>query len=136
MPQQPVNPPPQPAQYVKQALVSLEQEISDVITKKEVSILNRILTDDYRLISANGDSESKFDFLSDVEKGTAGTFGPPENIAVQVNGDRATVTGEREESIPIERNRMQTARVRFTDSFVRRAGEWFLMQTREAAVRR
>ena len=107
-----------------------------MITKKEVSILNRILTDDYRLISANGDSESKFDFLSDVEKGRAGTFGQPENIEVQVNGERATVTGEREESIPIERNRMQTARVRFTDSFVRRAGEWFLMQTREAAVRR
>jgi len=135
-PQQPVNPPPQPAQYVKQALVSLEQEMSEMITKKEVSILNRILTDDYRLISANGDSESKFDFLSDVEKGRAGTFGQPENIEVQVNGERATVTGEREESIPIERNRMQTSRVRFTDSFVRRAGEWFLMQTREAAVRR
>ena len=136
VPQQPVNPPPQPAQFVKQALVSLEQEISDVITKKEVSILNRILTDDYRLISANGDSESKFDFLSDVEKGRAGTFGQPENIEVQVNGDRATVTGEREESIPIDRNRTQTARVRFTDSFVRRAGEWFLTQTREAAARR
>jgi len=116
--------------------MSLEQEISEVITKKEVSILNRILTDDYRLISANGDSESKFDFLSDVEKGRAGTFGQPENIEVQVNGDRATVTGEREESIPAERNRMQTARVRFTDSFVRRAGEWFLTQTREAAARR
>jgi len=107
-----------------------------VITKKEVSILNRILTDDYRLISANGDSESKFDFLSDIAKGRAGTFGQPENIEVQVNGDRATVTGEREESIPIDRNRMQTARVRFTDSFVRRAGEWFLTQTREAAARR
>jgi len=136
VPQQPVNPPPQPAQYVQQALMSLEQEISDVITKKEVSILNRILTDDYQLISANGDSESKFDFLSDVQKGRAGRFGQPENMQVQVNGDRATVIGEREESIPIDRNRVQTARVRFTDTFVRRAGEWFLAQTKEAAARR
>ena len=135
-PQQPVNPPPQPAQYVQQALMSLEREISDVITKKEVSILNRILTDDYQLISANGDSESKFDFLSDVQKGRAGTFGQPENMQVQVNGDRAVVTGEREESIPTDRNRVQTARVRFTDTFVRRAGEWFLTQTKEAAARR
>jgi hypothetical protein len=131
-PQQPVNPSPQPAQYVQQALMSLEQEISDVITKREVSILNRILTDDYQLISANGDSESKFDFLSDIQKGRAGTFGPPENIQVQVNGDRAVVTGEREESIPVDRNRVQRARVRFTDTFVRRAGEWFLTQTKEA----
>ena len=135
-PQQPVNPPPQPAQYVQQALMSLEQEISDVITKREVSILNRILTDDYHLISANGDSESKFDFLSDVQKGRAGTFRQPENMQVEVNGDRAIVIGEREESIPTDRNRVQTARVRFTDTFVRRAGEWFLIQTKEAGVRR
>ena len=135
-PQQPVNPPPQPAQYVQQALISLEQEISDVISKREVSILNRILTDDYQLISANGDSESKFDFLSDVQKGRAGTFGQPENMQVQVNGDRAVVTGEREESIPVDRNRVQAARVRFTDTFVRRAGEWFLTHTKEAAARR
>ena len=116
--------------------MSLEQEISDVITKREVSILNRILTDDYHLISANGDSESKFDFLSDVQKGRAGTFRQPENMQVEVNGDRAIVIGEREESIPTDRNRVQTARVRFTDTFVRRAGEWFLIQTKEAGVRR
>jgi uncharacterized protein DUF4440 len=133
-PQKPVNPPPQHAQYVQEALMSLEREICEVITKREVSILNRILTDDYQLISANGDSESKFDFLSDVQKGRAGTFGQPENMQVQVNGDRAIVTGERQESIPIDRSRMQTARVRFTDNFVRRAGEWFLTQTKEAAV--
>lgn len=136
VPQQPVNPPPQPAQYVQQALMSLEQEISEVITKKEVSILNRILTDDYQLISANGDAESKFDFLSDVQKGRAGEFGPPENMQVQVNGDRAIVIGERVESIPVGGNRTQTARVRFTDTFLRRAGEWYLTQTKEAAARR
>ena len=136
VPQQPVNPPAQPAQFVQQALMSLEQEISDVITKREVSILNRILTDDYQLISANGDAESKFDFLSDVQKGRAGEFGPPENMQVQVNGDRAIVIGERVESIPVDRNRMQTARVRFTDTFVRRASEWYLAQTKEAAARR
>jgi hypothetical protein len=56
-------------------------------------------------------------------------------MQVQVNGDRATVTGEREESIPIGRNKVQRARVRFTDSFLRRAGEWVLMQTKEAAAR-
>jgi len=135
-PQQPVNPPPQPTQYVQQALMSLEQEISDVITKRDVSILNRILTDDYQLISANGDAESKFDFLSDVQKGRAGEFGQPENMQVQVNGDRAIVIGERVESIPIDRNRKQTARVRFTDTFVRRAGEWYLTQTKESAAPR
>ena len=136
LPQQPVNPPPQPAQYIQQSLMSLEQEISEVINKKEVSILNRILTDDYHLISANGDSESKFDFLSDVQKGRAGTFGKPENMQIQVNGDRAIVTGEREESIPVNSSRVQTARVHFTDTFVRRAGEWFLIQTKEAAARK
>ena len=114
----------------------MEQEISEVINKKEVSILNRILTDDYHLISANGDSESKFDFLSDVQKGRAGTFGKPENMQIQVNGDRAIVTGEREESIPVNSSRVQTARVHFTDTFVRRAGEWFLIQTKEAAARK
>jgi hypothetical protein len=133
--QQAANPPPQPGAYVEQALMSLENEISDAISKKEISILERILTDDYHLISANGDSEDKFGLLDDIHQDRAGTFGQPENMRVQVNGDRATLIGERDESVPAGKNKVQTARVRFTDSFVRRAGEWFLAQTKEAPAR-
>jgi len=133
--QQPVNPPSQPVQFVQQTLISLEREISGAINGKEVSILERILTDDYRLISANGDAEDKFNLLDDVHQGRAGTFGQPENMQVQVNGDRATVVGERDESVPVGKNKMQTARVRFTDTFIRRAGEWLLTQTREAGAK-
>ena len=115
--------------------MALEREISDVITKRDVAILQRLLTDDYRLISANGDAEDKFALLDDIHKGVAGAFGQPENMQVQVNGDRATVTGVREESIPVGKNKMQTARVRFTDTFIRRAGEWFLTQTKESGAR-
>lgn len=115
--------------------MSLENEISDAISKKEISILERILTDDYHLISANGDSEDKFGLLDDIHQDRAGTFGQPENMRVQVNGDRATLIGERDESVPAGKNKVQTARVRFTDSFVRRAGEWFLAQTKEAPAR-
>lgn len=133
--QQPVNPPPQPAQFVEQALMSLESEISDALTNRQVSILERILTDDFKLISANGDAEDKFGLLDDIHQNRAGNFGQPQNMRVQVNGDRAVVVGEREESVPVGKNRMQTARVRFTDTFVRRAGEWFLAQTKEAPAR-
>jgi hypothetical protein len=129
------NPPQQPAQFVEQALMSLESEISDAVSKKEVSILERILTDDYHLISANGDSEDKFGLLDDIHQNRAGAFGQPENMQVQVNGDRATLTGIREESVPVGKNKVQTARVRFTDTFVRRAGEWFLTQTKEGPAR-
>ena len=132
---QPANPPAQPTQFVQQALMSLESEISDAISRKEVSILERILTDDYHLISANGDSEDKFGLLDDVHQNRAGRFGQPENMQVQVNGDRATVIGVREESVPAGKNKVETAHVRFTDSFVRRAGEWFLTQTKEAPAR-
>lgn len=133
--QQSVNPPQQPVQYVQQTLMSLENEIAQVITNKDVSILERILTDDYKLISANGDMQDKFSLLDDVHHGRAGSFGQPMNVQVQVNGDRAVVTGDRDESIPVGRNKMQTARVHFADTFVRRAGEWLLTQTKETAAR-
>ena len=133
--QAPQNPPPQPVQYVQQTLMTLEGEISDAINRRDVAILQRILTDDYKLISANGDSEDKFGLLDDIHQNRAGTFGQPENLRVQVNGDRATVIGERIESIPIGGNRMQSARVSFTDTFLRRAGEWVLAQTKEAPAR-
>ena len=122
-------------QYVQQTLITLEGEVSDAISRRDLAILQRILTDDYKLISANGDSEDKFALLDDVHQNRAGTFGQPENLRVQVSGDRATVTGDRVESIPVGDNRMQSARVRFTDTFIRRAGEWVLMQTKEAAAR-
>jgi hypothetical protein len=134
-PQQPANPPPQPVQYVRQTLMSLENEISQVISSKDVSILERILTDAYKLISANGDAQDKFSLLNDIHQGRAGSFGQPTDVQVQVDGDRAVVTGVREESIPIGRNKVQTARVRFADTFVRRAGEWQLAQTKESAAR-
>ena len=130
-----MNPPPQPNEYVQMTLTSLERGLSDAINRKDVSILQRLLTDDYKLISANGDAQDKFSLLDDVHKGRAGTFGEPQNMRVQVNGDRATVVGERDESLPIGRNKMQTAKVRFTDSFIRRAGEWVLTQTKEAGAR-
>ena len=133
--QAPQNPPPQPVQYVQQTLMTLEGEISDAINRRDVAILQRILTDDYKLISANGDSEDKFGLLDDIHQNRAGTFGQPENLRVQVNGDRATVIGERIESIPVGGNRMQSARVSFTDTFLRRAGEWVLAQTKEAPAR-
>lgn len=133
--QSPQNPPPQPIQYVQQTLVTLEGEISDAISRRDVAILQRILSDDYKLISANGDSEDKFALLDDVHQNRAGTFGQPENLQVQVQVDRAIVTGERVESIPVGGNHMQSARVHFTDLFVRRAGEWVLTQTKEAAAR-
>jgi len=134
-PQQAVNPPAQPVQFVEQTLISLEHEISGAINGREVSILERILTDDYRLISANGDSEDKFNLLDDIHQGRAGTFGQPENMQVQVNGDRATVVGERDESVLVSKNKLQTAHVRFADTFIRRAGEWLLMQTKESGAR-
>lgn len=130
-----VNPPQQPVQYVQQALISLEREISDAITNKEISTLERVLTDDFKLISANGDAEDKFSLLDDIHQGRAGSFGQPQNLQVQVKGDRAIVTGVREESVPTGPHRVQTAHVRFTDTFVRRAGEWLLMESRESAAR-
>jgi len=115
--------------------MTLEREISDAISKRDVSILERVLTDDYRLISANGDAEDKFGLLDDIHQNRAGVFGQPENMQVQVNGDRATLVGQRDESVPAGRNKMQTAKVRFTDTFVRRAGEWLLIETKEAPAR-
>ena len=134
-PSQPANPPPQPNQYVQQTLMTFERGFSDAINRRDVAMLQRILTDDYHLVSANGDSEDKFELLNDIHQNHAGTFGDPENMQVQINGDRATVVGEREESVPVGRGKVQTARVRFTDSFLRRAGEWVLTQTKESAAR-
>ncbi len=133
--QAPQNLHPQPVQYAQQTLITLEGEISDAINRRDLAILQRILTDDYKLISANGDSEDKFALLDDIHQNRAGTFGQPENLRVQVNGDHAIVAGERVESLPVGGNRMQSARVRFTDTFIHRAGEWLLMQTKEAAAR-
>lgn len=129
------NPPQQPMQYVQQTLISLEREISDAITNKQISTLERVLTDDFKLISANGDSEDKFGLLDDIHQGRAGSFGQPQNLQIQVNGDHAVVTGVREESVPTGPNRVQTATVRFTDKFLRRAGEWLLVESRESAAR-
>jgi len=129
------NPPAQASQLAQQELVSVEREFSDAVTHRDVSILERLLTDDFQLISANGDKEDKFGLLDDIHQDHAGTFGQPQNLQVQVNGDRATVSGIREESVPAGAHKVQTAKVRFADQYVRRAGEWLLAQSKESAAR-
>jgi ketosteroid isomerase-like protein len=132
---QPANPPPQPPELVQQALISIEREIADAITTKNVSILERLLTDDFRLVTANGDVRDKFALLNEVHQGRAAAMSQPENLQARVTGDSAVVTGEREVSGAGRTRAAAGTRVRFTDLFVRRAGEWFLTSSQETEMK-
>jgi ketosteroid isomerase-like protein len=132
-PPQPTNPPRQPAELVQQSLISIEREIADAINNKDVSILERLLTDDFRLVRSTGDVRDKFALLNEIHQGRAASVSQPENLQARVTGDSAVVTGERQVS-GASRARAATTRVRFTDLFVRRAGEWFLTSSQETGI--
>jgi ketosteroid isomerase-like protein len=133
-PRQPVNPPPQPTELVQQSLITTEREIADAINNKDVSILERLLTDDFRLVRSTGDVRDKFALLNEIHQGRAASVSQPENLQARVTGDSAVVTGERQVSAASRTRANATTRVRFTDLFVRRAGEWFLTSSQETGI--
>jgi len=109
---------------VEQALMKIEQEWGDAMTKHDMVALDRILGDDHTVISKDGSVHTKAEELanykSDASSNELSDFEP---MKVRVFGETAVVTGgQREKSRNFGKD--SSGHYRWTDVFVKRDGRW------------
>jgi hypothetical protein len=100
-------------------LTDLEHEWTVANINADKAKLDRILADDYAGTTLDGNTQGKAEYLRTIERDTAIQKWEFENLEVDLNGDRATLTGLvrfQVEDKPRE--------FRFVDKFVWRDGRW------------
>ena len=110
-----------------QRLLDLEQRWLDVAMQRDIPALKEILADDFVDVTYQGGLRDKADHLKST-LAPAKTRQTLEELKVRLYGDTGIVTGEN--SI-VALDGSFTARIRFTDVFVRRGGRWQAVSAQE-----
>jgi hypothetical protein len=100
-------------------LTDLEHEWTAANINADKKKLGRILADDYAGTDANGKTQGKAEYLRTVERDTTIQKWEFEDLKVDLNGDRAALSG----IINLQINDKPVA-FNFTDKFVWRDGRW------------
>jgi ketosteroid isomerase-like protein len=115
---------------VGQALIRLEHAWVHALERHDVATLRRILADDFLDTSYKGQVRTKADQLA--ARAAAGIESERlSDLKVRVLGNTAIVTGL---NTIQGRRRAWTARIRFTDIFVKRGGRWRAVGAQETLV--
>ena len=108
----------------EQALIEIEREWGDAMTKRDIVALDRILGDDHSVITKDGSvltkAQEMANYKSEASSNELFDFEP---MKVRVFGDTAVVTGgHREKSHNFGKD--TSGHYRWTDLFVKRNGRW------------
>jgi hypothetical protein len=113
-----------PGETDEQALIRIEGEWGDAMTKHDMVALDRILGDDHTVISKDGRVHTKAEELANYKsEESSNELSDFEPMNVRVFSDTAVVTGgQREKSVNFGKN--TSGFYRWTDVFVKRDGRW------------
>jgi ketosteroid isomerase-like protein len=109
-------------QSVDQQLKKLENDWAQAEVKKDFATLDRILADDYTFTDPDGKVFSKAQTIASFKSDqNVVTDEAVSELAVQVYGDAAVVTGLSKETL---KGQTRGDVYRFTDTWVKRGGAW------------
>ncbi len=117
------TPPPTDSGKVLADLKNLEDEWTVANINADKKKLNRILADDY-VGNTEGRVQGKAEYLKTVERDTLIQHWEFEDLKVNLNGDRASLTGTLRLQAKDEQGQDHELLYRFTDKFVWRDGRW------------
>lgn len=116
----------------QQVLVEIEKSWAKAITARDTKVLDRIMADDFVDTGSLGSISSKADILQAMKSSPAA---PRRNqlrdLTVRIYGDAAVVKGL---NVTTDQDGNFLRRVRFTDTFIKRGGEWKAVAGHECVV--
>src|ERR1051325_5297569 len=109
---------------VEQELLFLEREWDDAIVRRDVAALERIVSDDFILVDAEGAVSTKKQLIEGIKTSEA-EIEPfnTEDVRVRVYGDTAVTTGRFTQKIRY-RGKEYVNTFRYTDVYVKIQGRW------------
>jgi ketosteroid isomerase-like protein len=108
----------------EQGLRKLEKEWDNAIVSRDLTLLDRILNDDFQYIDSAGDVHSKSDIIQGVKSSTA-TIEPfeTEDVQTRIYGTTGILTGRFTQKVTYE-GKTYSGQFRYTDVYVKQEGSW------------
>ena len=121
---------------VEEALMQLERDWCQAAMKNDVAWLTPVLADDASFVSSMGVRQTKTEVLADFKAEKTKTC-QVDQMQVRVYGDTAVVTGRwRISGTDAKGKPFPTPESMFTDTFVRRNGQWQCVASHSSALRK
>ncbi|HEV8693824.1 MAG TPA: nuclear transport factor 2 family protein [Lysobacter sp.] len=124
-----------PGDATRDELIATTQALMDAITDGKADLWQRTLTDDAVIVDEFGRIQTKAEFVPGVTGLPPGLSGRIEvrNPVVRVNGDTAVLVANADEYETVFGQQLHVL-YRFTNTFVRRDGQWRLMAMHDVTV--
>jgi len=118
----------------EQELIKLEDEWTNAMLKRDWSVLERILTDDFTDVTFEGSVLTKAQDIADLKSGALTlTSLVADEMKVRVYGDAAVVTGRN--TLKGKYQGMDiNGQIRWTDTWVKHGGRWQCVATHGSKV--
>jgi ketosteroid isomerase-like protein len=112
----------------------LEDAWVNAIVHKNIDVLNRVMADDFKGVSANGQQYTKQEAIGDVRSGFYAVESMQlENVSVSLFGDVALVKFYQNEKSKLGDDN-SSGRYAFTDVWLRQDGEWRVVSSQGTPV--
>ena len=122
------------SEKVDEALMQLERDWCQASLKNDVAWLTRVLADDASFVSSTGRRQNKAQVLADFKAEKTKTC-EVDQLQVRVHGETAVVTGRwRITGTDAKGQPFPNPESMFTDTFVRRNGEWRCVASHSSAI--
>lgn len=116
------------------ALIEIEKAFPEAMMKRDVSMFERVAAEDLTDIAPDGTINTKAKDIEDLKSGTFSVESASvSDLKPRIYGDMAVVTGVADMKGKYKDQDI-TGRYRFTDTFVRRNGEWKLVATQTTKI--
>ena len=114
---------------VEKAIFKMESDWADSFVKGDMTVTERITTDDYSFINSSGETQTKAQFMEMFKSGGYKiTYLDLDNFKVRVFGDTAVATyGQTEKSQ--YQGKDNSGHYVYTDVWVKRNGNWQIVAT-------
>jgi hypothetical protein len=120
---------------IEEQLVSVSNDYAQSYIKKDISLLDSILADDWMLITAGcGKKISRDEHLRDLKDGTLQVEGIKDSeVEIRVYGDAAVLTGRRESKVSY-RNRDVSDQTLFSQFYALQDGRWRCVSSQVSSI--
>lgn len=120
----------------EEQIEALENKLAALIVSGNWTEYEKRLTLDFTYIDGNAKLETREELLTGYKSGPRKVIVmEPEDLRVRTYGDTAILQGERTTSAR-EGGRVSSIKVRFTEVFVERKGDWYLAAEQETMEKR
>ena len=119
------------AQTDKQQIEALYRQMYQAMIAKDIETLGSLLDENAVLIHMTGTRQPKREYLRAIKDGTLNYYSvEDDDIIIEVNGDKATMTGRSRVNATVYGGGHHTWRLQIKSTLVKKDGRWLFVEQR------